>query len=78
MNKLISGIFAATLTLGAISVYAATTPNNTDDGSSIGTSESPQHKQQSMRTNKGNTENMKKTHTNKSKLMKTKKNNILM
>ena len=56
MNKLISGIFAATLTLGAISVYAATTPNNTDDGSSIGTSESPQHKQQDMRTDKGSSE----------------------
>ncbi len=109
MKKLISGIFATTITLCVLSAYAATTPDNADDassigtsespqhkqqdmrtdkgpsemntdsvkddGSNLGTSESPQHKQQSMRTNKGSTDNMKKTHTKKSKLMKTKEEN---
>ncbi|HYN54278.1 MAG TPA: hypothetical protein VES38_06205 [Methylotenera sp.] len=56
MNELISNLFAATLTFSAFSVYAATTPDNIDDGSNIGTSESPQHKQQSNRTDKGPTE----------------------
>ena len=56
MNKLISHLFAAALTFSTFSVYAATTPDNTDDGSNIGTSESPQHKQQNYRTDKGSTE----------------------
>ncbi len=56
MNKLISTIFAASLTLSTFSVYAATTPDNTDDASSIGTAESPQHKLQDKRTDKGPTE----------------------
>ncbi len=56
MNKLISYLFAAALTASAFSVYAATTPDNTDDGSHIGTSESLQHKQQDYRTDKGPTE----------------------
>ncbi|MEO7345355.1 MAG: hypothetical protein ABIU85_11030 [Methylotenera sp.] len=53
MNKLISHLFAVTLTFSAFSAYAATTPDNTDDGSNIGTSESPQHKQQDYHTDKG-------------------------
>lgn len=56
MNKLISSIFAATLTLGTLSVYAATNADNADDASSLGTADSPQHKQQEMRTDKGPTE----------------------
>lgn len=52
MNKL----FLALL-LGSISMttYAATTPENKDDGSAIGTSESPQVQKQQNRTDKGAT-----------------------
>lgn len=55
MNKLISTIFVSALCLGSYSAIAATTPENTDDASSIGTSDTPQLKQQNMKTtNKGN------------------------
>jgi len=68
MNKYISSIFAAALTFSAFSAYTATTPENADDASSIGTSESPQHKQQDMRTDKGptgmNTDSMKDDSSN--------------
>ena len=59
MNKFFKNIVAgtfvlsATLALATSSVYAATTTNNTDDGSSIGTSESSQVKTQSNMTDKG-------------------------
>ena len=56
MNKLISSLFAVSLTLSAFSAYAATNADNVDDASSIGTAESPQHKQQDLRTDKGPTE----------------------
>ena len=56
MNKLISTLFATALTISAFSAIAATTPENADDASSIGTAESPQHKQQEMRTDKGATD----------------------
>lgn len=46
MNKFTCSILAAVLSLSAYSVSAATTTNNTDDGSAIGTSETPQIKQQ--------------------------------
>lgn len=59
MNKILKNIIAGTFVLSATlafatsSVYAATTTNNTDDASSIGTSESSQVKVQSNRTDKG-------------------------
>ena len=56
MNKLISTLFATVLTISTFSAIAATTPENADDASSIGTAESPQHKQQEMRTDKGSTD----------------------
>jgi hypothetical protein len=46
MKKFTCSILAAALSLSAYSVSAATTPNNTDDGSAIGTSETSQIKQQ--------------------------------
>lgn len=39
--------------VGSSSIYAATTDNNSDDASAIGTSGSPQHKQQESQTDKG-------------------------
>ena len=56
MNKLISTLFATVLTISAFSVSAATTPENTDDASNLGTADSPQHKQQENRTDKGPTD----------------------
>ncbi len=56
MNKLIPTLFALALTMSAFSAIAATTPENADDASSLGTSSSPQHKQQQNRTEKGATD----------------------
>lgn len=55
MNKLISALFATVLTVSAFSVTAATTPENTDDASDLGTADSPQIQQQQNRTDKGAT-----------------------
>lgn len=55
MYKTVKIIFGASLILSSLSLYAATQENNTDDGSSIGTSDSPQHKAQENRTDKGPT-----------------------
>ncbi|MES2501920.1 MAG: hypothetical protein V4545_04885 [Pseudomonadota bacterium] len=56
MNKLISALFATVLTIGSASAFAATSPDNKDDASTLGTSESPQVKQQQNRTDKGASE----------------------
>lgn len=56
MNKLIATLFAAALTISAFSVTAATTTENTDDASNLGTANSPQHKLQENRTDKGSTD----------------------
>ncbi|MES2546904.1 MAG: hypothetical protein V4575_04300 [Pseudomonadota bacterium] len=53
MNKLISTLFATALTIGSASAFAATSPDNKDDASTLGTSESPQVQQQQNRTDKG-------------------------
>ena len=59
MNKLLKNTLAATFVISATlafasqSVFAATTTDNTDDASNIGTSESSQVKIQSNRTDKG-------------------------
>jgi len=53
MNQFISTIFAAAVAFSAFSAISATTPENGDDGSAIGTSETPQIKQQNLRTDKG-------------------------
>jgi len=55
MNTLIKNLLAATLALNTYVVYAATTPENTDDASSLGTSTSPQVQRQMDRTDKGAT-----------------------
>lgn len=52
MNKL---LLALVFTLPTIASQAATNDNNKDDGSTIGTSESPQVQQQQNRTDKGAT-----------------------
>ncbi|MES2499608.1 MAG: hypothetical protein V4570_03670 [Pseudomonadota bacterium] len=53
MNQFVSSIFAVALSVSAFSAISATTPDNTDDGSNIGTSETPQIKQQELRVDKG-------------------------
>ncbi|MBA3697224.1 MAG: hypothetical protein H0W85_10850 [Methylotenera sp.] len=55
MNKLLSLLCAGALALNAYSALAATQTDNKDDASNLGTSESPQHKAQEMRTDKGPT-----------------------
>lgn len=55
MTKLLSYLFACALTFNAYSALAATQPDNKDDASNIGTSDSPQHKAQESRTDKGPT-----------------------
>ena len=61
MNKTITNVFLTALLVSAFSVSAATTPENTDDGSAIGTSDTPQIKHQDKRIDKGTTnKSMKK------------------
>lgn len=55
MNKILKALLAASLIFSTYAAYAATTEENTDDGSAIGTSDSPQHKRQESRTDKGPT-----------------------
>lgn len=52
MNKILAYIFIALITC-AHSVIAATQSDNKDDASNLGTAETPQHKKQEMRTDKG-------------------------
>jgi len=52
MNKLLLALFISTL---SISSYGATNDNNKDDGSTMGTSETPQVQRQQSRTDKGAT-----------------------
>lgn len=52
MNKTITSVFFTALLLSAFSVSAATTPENTDDGSALGTSDTPQIKHQDKRIDK--------------------------
>ena len=46
MNKTITSAFLTALLVSAFSATAATTPENTDNGSALGTSNTPQIKQQ--------------------------------
>lgn len=75
MNKLISTLFATVLTISAFSVTAATTPDNTDDASSLGTADSPQHVEQNKRTEKGPAQDLKARHAKKNKVLKAKEEN---
>ena len=56
MDKLISALFATVLTIGSASAFAATSTDNKDDASTLGTAESPQVQQQQNRTDKGPTD----------------------
>ncbi len=53
MNKLLKALLFTTLTMTSIYSFAATTTENKDDGSAIGTSDSPQVQRQESRTDKG-------------------------
>lgn len=53
MNKLLKQLLTIALALNTYAAFAATTPENSDDGSAIGTAESPQVKDQAKRTDKG-------------------------
>ncbi len=86
MNKLIkcaltSAVSTAFL-IGALSASAATTPENKDDGSAMGTSNTPQIKQQDKVMDKKNsTKTMKKNMSNSSnsemKMMDTDNNGMV-
>lgn len=52
MNKFIVSTLATVMCVSTFSVIAATTVENTDDGSAIGSSESPQIKEQDKRIDK--------------------------
>ena len=52
MTKTITSVFLTALLASAFSVSAATTPENTDDASALGTSDTPQIKQQDRRIDK--------------------------
>ena len=86
MNNLIksalTSAIATTFLIGAFSANAATTTENTDDGSAIGTSATPQIKQQDKRIDKkANTKMMKKNTSHKSnsemKMMDTDNNGMV-
>lgn len=53
MNKFIVSIFSAAIAVSALPAISATTVDNMDDASSIGTSDTPQIKQQDKRVDKG-------------------------
>ncbi len=53
MNKLTTALLASLLTVGSLSAHAATSTENKDDASNLGTSDSPQVIQQQSRTYKG-------------------------
>ena len=57
MTKTITSVFLTALLMSAFSVSAATTPENTDDGSAIGTSDTPQIKHQDKRIDKSYNKN---------------------
>ena len=73
MNKSITSVFLTALLISAFSANAATTPENTDDSSALGTSDTPQIKQQDKRIDKkSSNKSMKKNNrmSNSDKEMK--------
>ena len=73
MTKTITSVFLTALLASAFSVSAATTPENTDDASALGTSDTPQIKQQDRRIDKkSSNKSMKKNNrmSNSDKEMK--------
>ncbi|HEY0841862.1 hypothetical protein [Methylotenera sp.] len=83
MNKFIVSTLATVMCVSAFSVIAATTVENTDDGSAIGSSESPQIKEQDKRidkkaTNKSLKRNGTMSHSDKEmKAMDTDSNGLV-
>lgn len=55
MNKLLLSLIAATMAANTYVAIAATTPDNKDDASNLGTADSPQIQKQMDRTDKGAT-----------------------
>lgn len=53
MNKLLPYLFAGLLVTSAYPAIAATQSDNLDDASDLGTADTPQHKAQKKRTDKG-------------------------
>lgn len=72
MKNVIVNVFATALFVSTCAVSAATTTGNTDDGSAIGTADSPQVKQQDKRMDK---KPMNKSQRNKNSM--TNRNNDL-
>jgi hypothetical protein len=73
MTKVIVNVFLCALLASSFSVSAATTPENTDDASALGTSDTPQIKQQDRRIDKkSSNKSMKKNNrmSNSDKEMK--------
>lgn len=73
MNKTITSAFLTALVVSAFSANAATKPENTDDASALGTSDTPQIKQQDLRIDKkSSNKSMKKNYrmSNSDKEMK--------
>ena len=73
MTKTLTSVFLTALLVSAFNVSAATTPENTDDGSALGTSATPQIKHQDKRIDKGySNKSMKKNNrmSNSDKQMK--------
>ncbi|MEO6117454.1 MAG: hypothetical protein ABIP37_00100, partial [Methylotenera sp.] len=55
MNRLITALLISAFSMSTITSFAATTDENKDDGSAIGTSDSSQVQKQQNRTDKGAT-----------------------
>ena len=73
MNKLISCLFAASLGLVSYSALAATNSDNKDDASTLGTSDTPQVKNQDMVTNSATSDKtVSEKHSKKHHKMKVK------
>ncbi len=76
MKKLINSAIFGLFLISSFSMYAATTPDsNKDDGSNLGTSETPQIKDQQKTTNKNSMskKRAKNKNTNNSQMMESNK-----
>lgn len=81
-KRSLTNVITAAFLVGAFSVSAATTPENTDDGSAIGTSDTPQIKQQDKRidkkaTNKSMKKNTMNKHSKDMQMMDTDNNGMV-
>ncbi len=77
MNKFLQSTLTAAFLCSVFSVSAATQPDNKDDASDLGTSDTPQIKEQMKNTNKTTNRNSKST-TSKSHMNKSHKHMKMM